>query len=72
MLEIYVNPVHFLKHLVPKLDSYLQDTPDLLRQLEEMKTQRLPATRFPVSIDVVGLYSNIPHDEQENLANPDL
>ena len=41
----------------------LQDTPDLLRQLEDLKKTPLPSNTLPVSIDVVGLYSNIPHDE---------
>ena len=54
---------HHCKHLVPKLDSYLQDTPDLLRHLEDLKAKPLPPNTFPVSINVVGLYSNIPHRE---------
>jgi hypothetical protein len=49
--------------LVPKIPSYLQDTPDLLRKLEEWKNETIPEDVFPVSIDVVGLYTNIPHDE---------
>ena len=54
---------HHSKHLVPEIDSYLQDTPDLLRQLEDLKDVPLPQGTFPVSIDVVGLYSNIPQAE---------
>ena len=41
----------------------MQDTPDFLRQLEKVKESPLPPNSFPVSIDVVGLYSNIPHKE---------
>ena len=41
----------------------MQDTPDLLRQLETLEQTPLPASTFPVSIYVVGLYSKIPHDE---------
>ncbi len=49
--------------MVPEIPTYLQDTPDLLRQLEDLKLKDLPIGSFPVSIDVVGLYTNIPHDE---------
>ena len=45
------------------IPSYLQDTPDFLRHLEELKKEDLPDNCFPVSIDVVGLYNNIPHEE---------
>jgi hypothetical protein len=51
------------KHLVPELPAYLQDTPDLLRQFETLKESNLPQGSFPVSIDVVGLYTNIPHED---------
>jgi hypothetical protein len=51
------------KHLVPLIPSYLQDTPDLLRHLETLNQTPLPQNSFPVSIDVVGLYSNIPTEE---------
>jgi hypothetical protein len=51
------------KHLVPELPAYLQDTPDLLRQFETLKESSLPHGSFPVSIDVVGLYTNIPHKD---------
>ena len=54
------------KHLVPELPAYLQDTPDLLRQFETLKESNLPHGSFLVSIDVVGLYTNIPHDEGIN------
>jgi hypothetical protein len=54
---------HHAKSLVPEIPSYLQDTPDLLRQLEDFKLKDLPIGSFPVSIDVVGLYTNIPHGE---------
>ena len=54
---------HHAKSLVPELHSYIQDTPDLLRELEKLKTQTFPRNTFSVSIDVVGLYSNIPHVE---------
>ena len=40
-----------------------KDTPDFLRQLEELKKEPLPENFFPISIEVVGLYNNIPHEE---------
>ena len=54
---------HHAKGLVPEIKSYIQDTPDLLRQFEELKTHTFTPGTFPVSIDVVGLYPNIPHKE---------
>ena len=40
------------KHLVSKIPSYIQDTPDLLRHLEQFKDTKFPKGTFPVSIDV--------------------
>jgi hypothetical protein len=51
------------KHLVPLMPAYLQDTPDLLRHIEILNNTPIPQNSFPVSIDVVGLYSNIPTEE---------
>ena len=51
------------KNLVKTIPSYLQDTPDFLRQIEELKKEEIPENCFPISIDVVGLYNNIPHEE---------
>ena len=52
-----------VKDLVKDVPSYIQDTPDLLRHLEGFKNLKLPKGTFPVSIDVVGLYNNIPNEE---------
>jgi hypothetical protein len=60
-MSLFVD--HHTKDLVPKIPSYLQDTPHLLRELETLKNTSLPEGAFPISIDVVGLYTNIPHDE---------
>lgn len=60
-ISLFVD--HHSKHLVLNTPSYLQDTPDLLRQIEKMNETPLPAGAFAVSIDVVGLYQNIPHEE---------
>ena len=44
--------------------SYLQDTPDFLRFIEELNTEGpLPDNSILASIDVTGLYTNIPQDE---------
>lgn len=56
---------HHAKPLVSDLPSFIEDTPDLLRALEELKTEDLPPNAIPVTIDVVGLYSNIPQEEAE-------
>jgi peptide-methionine (R)-S-oxide reductase len=48
---------------VSHLPSFIEDTPDLLRALEELKKEQIPDSAIPVTIDVVGLYSNIPQDE---------
>ena len=49
------------KHLVRKLDSYVEDTPDLLRIFHMENEQKCqPAHSFPVTVDVTALYTNIP------------
>jgi hypothetical protein len=60
-LSLFVD--HNAKHLVQEIPSYLQDSPDFLCQIEDLNTTTLPENTFPVSIDVVGLYSNIPNEE---------
>ncbi|XP_067026756.1 uncharacterized protein [Acropora muricata] len=52
---------HQLKHLVPQIPSYVKDTNDFLAKLKDM--ERFPDGAILVTIDVVGLYPNIPHDE---------
>ena len=54
---------HHSKHLVRKLNSYIEDTPDFLRCLSKFDNTYIPDHVVPVCIDVVGLYTNIPHDE---------
>jgi hypothetical protein len=49
------------KDLVPEMPLYLQDTPHILRELEMLKSTNLPPNSFSVSINFVGLYTNIPH-----------
>ena len=55
---------HVTKHIPEKMDSFLQDTPDLLRKLEQYNNNNIiPDNALLVTIDVVGLYPNIPQDE---------
>jgi len=51
------------KPLLSALPSYIEDTPDFLRLLEDLKTEEFPENAIPVTIDVVGLYSNIPQGQ---------
>jgi hypothetical protein len=51
------------KPLVSSLPSFIEDTPDFLRAIEHLKEEDLPTEAIPVTIDVVGLYGNIPQDE---------
>ena len=47
-----------------KHPSYLQDTPDFLRSIEELnQLGPIPDNAILVSIDVSGLYTNIPQEE---------
>ena len=52
----------FLKPLVPLIPSYIHDTPDFLRRLEDVKDQ-IPTTAIIGTIDVSSLYTNIPQEE---------
>ena len=52
---------HHLKPLVAAVPSYVKDTNDFLKKLRDIST--LPSGAIMVTIDVVGLYPHIPHDE---------
>ena len=56
---------HHIKHLGTQHKSYLQDTPDFLRKIEQINNEKedLPKETILASIDVTGLYTNIPQDE---------
>ena len=58
---------HWLQPLVQLLPSYIKDSTDFLQTITEWnnKYAPLPAHALIVTIDVVGLYTNIPHDEVE-------
>ena len=52
---------HELKQVNEKVASYIQDTPDLLRKLEEVKERGpLGDDVVPFSLDVVALYPSVP------------
>ena len=54
---------YYSKHLVKRLDSFIEDSPDLLRQFEsENKNGPQSPNTFPVTIDVTSLYTSIPAD----------
>ena len=55
---------HHLKAEVKKLPSYIEDIPDLLREIEKRNDLGpLPPHAIPVSMDVVALYPNVPWEE---------
>jgi hypothetical protein len=52
------------KEISNKHQSYLQDTPDFLRYIEQINSgPSLGDNHILVTWDVVGLYNNIPHDD---------
>ena len=52
------------KEMVPKLDSYWQDTPHALRDIKEENDKGpQPPHTIPVTMDIVGMYNNIGHEE---------
>ena len=69
---------HFAKDIPPKLESHIQDTPHLLRILDTLNNESTqPENAILVTIDVVGLYPNIPQDEgmaafREHISDPNL
>lgn len=52
------------KEFVKKQESYIEDTPDLLRHFENInKNEELPATAKPAALDIKSMYTNIPINE---------
>jgi hypothetical protein len=61
-IAIYVE--HHLKDIGKSHESYLEDTPDFIRHIEEINQgENLPDSALLVVIDVIGLYDNIPPTE---------
>ena len=52
---------HHLQPLACKVRSYIKDTNDFLRKLRDLPA--LPENALLCTIDVVGLYPNIPHND---------
>ena len=52
---------YYLKPLAKKVESYIKDTNHFLKKLKELGS--LPKNAILCTIDVVGLYPNIPHKE---------
>ena len=59
-ISAFVN--QHLQPLVKLLPSYIKDTKDFLRNLQTLPTP-LPANTLLFTMDVVGLYTNIPHND---------
>ena len=62
------NASHFVEHNIKthgtQHPTYLQDTPDFLRHLQEINEDGiLPGNTLAVTWDVIGLFTNIPHSE---------
>jgi hypothetical protein len=61
-LSKYVD--HHIKEGANNHDSFLQDTPDFLRQIEQVNSEdRLPENTILATFDVKALYTNIPQGD---------
>ena len=61
-IAIYVE--HHIKNAGKSYSSYLEDTPDFLRQIEHLNnSETIPENAMLVVLDVIGLYDNIPPEE---------
>lgn len=60
-LSLYVDRI--LRPLVVKLPSYLRDTNDFIEQLSNAHINCDTEDMFLTTMDVVSLYTNIPHDK---------
>ena len=55
---------NIVKEDVKKLDSYIEDTPDLLRKINVLnENESIPDGAKPIAIDIKSMYSNIPLQE---------
>ena len=53
-----------IKEDVKKLDSFIEDTPHLLRQINIINDKGdMPENTIPISIDIKSMYTNIPLQE---------
>ena len=52
------------KDAVKNLESYIEDTPHMLRMFENInENETLPESSKPISIDIKSMYTNIPVEE---------
>ena len=52
---------YHIKNIATKHSSYLQDTPDFIRKVEEINKQgKIPENAVLASFDVMALFTNIP------------
>ena len=54
---------HHLSKVATNHESYLKDTPDFIRKIEELNSKGLPENTLIVTMDVSGLFTNIPKEE---------
>ena len=55
---------YYIKELATQHESYLQDTPDFLRKVEELNNKVVfPDNALLVTIDAIALFTNIPQEE---------
>ena len=55
---------HHIKDHATKHPTYIEDTPDFLRYLEEINQEgNLPDNATLVTVDVIGLFTNIPNED---------
>ena len=53
-----------VKEHVKNLDSFIEDTPDLLRKINELNDKgEVPADAIPIAIDIKSMYSNVPLED---------
>ena len=61
-ISLFVN--HHIKDLSNKHSSYIQDTPNFLREIEKIYSgQELPENAVFAALDVDWLFTNRPHED---------
>ena len=53
---------HFIKGIGSSHQTYLKDTPDFLRYIDELNQTENFENSLILTIDVIGLFTNIPED----------
>ena len=55
---------HHIKEISTSYQSYIQDTPDFLRKIDKLnKGPKLQENAMLVTMDAIGLYTNIPQED---------